>query len=166
MIPDFDDSGKLPPGVHEATWDEIAQRFGWTSRRRELLDRLSAALETLREAGCRRVFINGSFVTDKDEPGDIDVAWDPDGVDVDRLLEFEPVFGDFADQRAAQKAKFGCEFFPSSFGADLVGNTFLEFFQIDKETEAQKGRCPGPVKVSHDQERATIQDHEIANREV
>jgi hypothetical protein len=83
--------------------------------------------------------VNGSFVTDKDDPGDMDVAWDPTGLDVDRLLELEPVFGDFADRRAAQKAKFGCEFFPASLTADLVGNTFLEFFQIDRETEAQKG---------------------------
>lgn len=139
MLPDFDDCGNLPRGVHDATWDEIVQRFGWTSGRCELLDGLKAALEPLRQAGCRRVFINGSFVTDKDEPGDIDVAWEPDGVDVDRLLELEPVFGDFASRRAAQKAKFGCEFFPSSFTADLVGNTFLEFFQLNKETEAPKG---------------------------
>jgi hypothetical protein len=139
MLPDFDELGNLPPGVHDATWHEIVQRFGWTSRRRELLDGLKSALEPLREAGCRRVFVNGSFVTDKDDPVDIDVAWDPAGVDVDRLLEVEPVFGDFDDGRAAQKAKFGCEFFPSSFTADLVGNTFLEFFQIDKETEAQRG---------------------------
>jgi len=69
----------------------------------------------------------------------IDIAWDPTGVDVDRLLEIEPVFGDFTDRRVAQKARFGCEFFPSSFTADSVGNTFVEFFQIDKETEAQKG---------------------------
>lgn len=139
MIPAFDEGGNLPPGVHEADWDEIAQRFGWTSRRRELLAGLKAALEPLRQAGCRRIFVNGSFVTDKDEPGDIDVAWDPTDVDVARLLDLDPVFGDFADRRAAQKAKFGCEFFPSSFTADLVGNTFLEFFQIDKETGAQKG---------------------------
>lgn len=139
MIPDFNNIGNLPPGVHDATWDEIVQRFGWTSRRCELLDGLKAAVESLRQAGCRRVFVNGSFVTNKDEPGDIDVAWDPEGADVDRLLELEPVFGDFEDRRAAQKAKFGCEFFPASFAADLVGNTFLEFFQIDRETEAEKG---------------------------
>ncbi|HUG69303.1 MAG TPA: hypothetical protein VMM76_16245 [Pirellulaceae bacterium] len=139
MLPDFDDIGNLPPGAHEATWDEIVLRFSWTSRRRELLAGLKVAMDPLREAGCRRVFVNGSFVTDKDEPGDIDVAWDPTGVDVDRLLELEPVFGDFDHGRAAQKAKFGCEFFPSSFAADLVGNTFLAFFQIDKETEAKKG---------------------------
>lgn len=139
MLPEFDDLGNLPPGVHGATWDEIVRRFGWTSRRRDLLAGLKVALGPLREAGCRRVFVNGSFVTDKNEPGDIDVAWDPIDVDVDRLLEVEPVFGDFADGRAAQKAKFGCEFFPSSVAADLVGNTFLDFFQLDKETEAKKG---------------------------
>ena len=76
MIPDFDELGNLTPGIHVATWDEIVQRFGWTSRRRELLAGLNVALELLREAGCRRVLVNGSFVTDKDEPGDIDVALD------------------------------------------------------------------------------------------
>jgi hypothetical protein len=120
MLPPFDENGNLPPGVHEAVWDEIVERFGWTSQRRELLAGLKAALEPLREAGCRQVFVNGSFVTDKEEPGDINIAWDPTGVDVDRLLELEPLFGEFADRRVAQKAKFGCEFFPSSFTADLV----------------------------------------------
>lgn len=139
MIPGFDEHGNLPSGVHEAHWDEIVPRFGWTSRRRELLAGLKRALKPLREAGCQRIYVNGSFVTDKDEPGDIDVAWDPDGVDIDKLLEIEPVLGDFADRRAAQKATFGCEFFPSSFTADIVGNTFLKFFQIDKETETPKG---------------------------
>ena len=139
MLPDFDGVGNLPPGVHDVTWDGLVERFGWPARRRQLLDGFATALEVLHEAGCRRVFVNGSFVTRKDDPGDIDVAWDPDGVDVDRLLELEPVFGEFADQRAAQKAKFGCEFFPASFQADLVGSTFLEFFQVDKESGDQKG---------------------------
>jgi hypothetical protein len=139
MIPEFANDGNLPPGVHVATWNEIVNRFGRTAKRRQLLAGLEVALVPLREAGCRRLYLNGSFVTDKAEPGDIDVAWDPVGVDVERLLELEPVFGAFADRRAAQKAKFGCEFFPSAFVADLVGNTFLEFFQIDKDTGRRKG---------------------------
>ena len=36
MIPDFDENGNLPPGVYEAQWDELVQRFGWTSRYLEL----------------------------------------------------------------------------------------------------------------------------------
>jgi len=44
MLPDFDRDGNLPPGVHEAQWDEIVRRFGWTSRRRKLLEGLKVAL--------------------------------------------------------------------------------------------------------------------------
>ena len=36
-IPPFDESGNLPEGVHEATWDEIVDRYGTNDRRRELL---------------------------------------------------------------------------------------------------------------------------------
>ena len=139
MIPRFSANGNLPPGIHFARWDEIKKRFSWTDKRRQLLTGLRSAIDTLSEAGCQLVYINGSFVTNKDEPGDIDVAWEPSGVDVERLLELEPVFGDFSKRRAAQKAKFGCEFFPASVTADPVGNTFLEFFQADKETEEPKG---------------------------
>lgn len=83
--------------------------------------------------------MDGSFVTIKAVPNDFDVAWDPNGVDLPRLKILEPVFFDFFNSRAAQKAKFFGEFFPSSASADPAGNTFLEFFQIDKHTGNQKG---------------------------
>jgi len=122
MIPEFNEHGNLPPGIHVGAWDEILARFGWNLRRRELAGGLASALKHLQKAGCTRICINGSLVTTKDEPGDIDVAWEPAGVDVDRLLELEPVFADFADHRAAQKAKYGCE-----------------FFQVDRQTGRPKG---------------------------
>jgi hypothetical protein len=48
-------TGNLPPGVHQASWSELAAAFGGTPWRRELLAGLRAALEALRDAGCRRV---------------------------------------------------------------------------------------------------------------
>jgi hypothetical protein len=57
-------------------------------------------------------------------------------VDGERL---DPVLLDFTDRRAAQKAKYGGELFPSLAFADPAGNTFLEFFQIDKSTGKAKG---------------------------
>jgi hypothetical protein len=72
-------------------------------------------------------------------PNDVDAVWEPAGVDVAHLLRLEPVFGEFEYQRAAQKAKFSGEFFPSSAMADVGGSTFLEFFQIDKNTGKPKG---------------------------
>jgi hypothetical protein len=79
------------------------------------------------------VWLNGSFVTAKDEPGDFDAVWDPTGVDTDRL---DPIFFDLADGRGAQKDRFGGELLP-----DVVetgsGLRFTEFFQRDRSGEAK-----------------------------
>ena len=139
MLPDFDQDGNLPPGIHVATWAEVVARFGANARRRQLLDGLEKALELLRSAGCTRVYLDGSFVTDKVTPGDYDLAWEPLGVDVALLLRLDALFGIFDAGRAAQKAKYGGEFFPSSANEALTGRTFLDFFQTDKDTGAWKG---------------------------
>ncbi len=86
MIPPFEAStGLLPSGVHEATWEEFVARFGWTPHRLALLAGLKAALDALEAAGCPRVYVDGSFVTAKPDPGDFDGCWEPAGVDVDVL---------------------------------------------------------------------------------
>jgi hypothetical protein len=89
MIPQFTADGLLPEGAHPATLEEMIERFGGNERRRQLLTGLGEALRLLRAAGCCRVYINGSFVTAKERPNDIDVCWDVDGVDPDAL---DPVF--------------------------------------------------------------------------
>lgn len=136
MIPDFTAEGLLPRGVHSATLEEVLNRFGGNERRNHLLAGLVEALRLLRAAGCRRVYVNGSFVTSKERPNDIDACWDIDGVDADAL---DPVFFDFAEGRAAQKARFGCEFFPAQVPEGLTGRAFLEFFQVDRQTGEPKG---------------------------
>lgn len=136
MIPDFDERGLLPEGIYTATWEEIEKRFGWNRHRRHLLQGLSEALPLLKAAGVRRLFINGSFVTAKQRPNDIDCCWDISGVDPDAL---DPVFFDFENGRALQKARFGAEFFPAQWTEGLSGEPFLGFFQVDKATGARKG---------------------------
>jgi hypothetical protein len=126
MIPPFQLNGHLPDGIHNATWSELLERFGWNQRRQSLLAGLERALNDLRDAGCRRVYLNGSFVTSKDEPGDFDACWDPTGVDFDRI---EPTLLEFDDARAAQKLRYGGELFPADWDAVGDGTTFLEFFQ-------------------------------------
>jgi hypothetical protein len=139
MLPDFDETGNLPPGIHVATWAEFSTRFGGNPQRQHLLDGLERGLAILRAAGCRRVYVDGSFVTSKAMPSDYDLAWEPANVDVVLLLSLEPVFGIFDPGRGSQKAKFHGEFFPSSVTEALTGRTFLDFFQIDKDTGAPKG---------------------------
>ncbi len=131
MLPGFDHkSGRLPEGVHPATWQELAERFGWNPRRRQLLDGLADAIEVLASAGCRTVCLNGSFVTAKEEPADFDACWDPDGVDLDLL---DAVVLDLSSGRSAQKARFGGELFPNVTEAPS-GLIFSEFFQNERDT--------------------------------
>lgn len=135
MLPDFDPStGRLPPGEHPASWDEVVERFGWTERRRRQLDGLAEAISLLTDAGCRTLWLNGSFVTSKDEPGDFDACWDTAGVDLDVL---DPVLLDLSNFRAAQRARFGGELFPNVVETQ-TGLSFVDFFQSERDT-SRKG---------------------------
>jgi hypothetical protein len=136
LIPQFDEKGLLPEGVHSATLEEVVARFGFNEHRRGLLSGFIEALHLLRAAGCHRLYMDGSFVTAKAHPNDIDACWDISGVNPDVL---DPVFFDFDNGRAAQKARFGAEFFPAQTPEGVTGRTFLEFFQVDKQTGAPKG---------------------------
>ncbi|MFN8637016.1 MAG: hypothetical protein U0893_24475 [Chloroflexota bacterium] len=136
MIPRFQSSGELPPGIHQATWAEVSARFGWNEHRRLLLDGLRRGIDALRHAGCATVYIDGSFVTTKDMPNDFDACWDIQGVDPARL---DPVLLTLGDQRAAQKIKYLGEFLPSQTAIDRVGTVVLDFFQVSKDTGAVKG---------------------------
>ena len=80
MIPAFDPTtGALPPGDHRATLEEIGSRFGFTPRRRWLLKGLRAAVAAFWTAGIEEIFIDGSFCTEKPDPGDVDGYWvEPD----------------------------------------------------------------------------------------
>lgn len=75
MIPPFDESGFLPPGVHPATLAEIDHRFGRGSElRRMQMESVKWMVELALRAGVRRIVLNGSFVTDIMEPNDVDCA--------------------------------------------------------------------------------------------
>ena len=77
MIPDFRDDGYLPEGLHLATAAEITFRFGTTTpRRRRLALRLRRWIELSGAVAAKRLFVDGSFVTAKAEPNDVDaVVW-------------------------------------------------------------------------------------------
>ena len=134
MLPDFDPlTGYLPPGVHPAAWDEMRPKFGTNTHRGRLIDGFEAALRNLSAAGCRSVLLDGSFVSAKPLPDDYDAAWDPSGVDPNKL---DPILLDMKNKRAAMKAKYGGEFFPASAQA-APGIRFREFFQADRNGVAK-----------------------------
>jgi len=139
MIPELVDIGSpwpvLPPGEHDATLEEIEERFAQTPHRKRLFDGLRQGVEALRHAGCKTVYVDGSFVTGKPEPGDYDACWDTTGVEETKL---DRVFLDFSNKRERQKRKLLGEFFPSGARAD-GHRTFVEYFQNDRYTDEPKG---------------------------
>jgi hypothetical protein len=75
MIPPFNDDGYLPPGIHPATLEEVAERFGSESElRRAQMESLRWLVDLAWRAGVLRIVVNGSFATDKLEPNDVDCA--------------------------------------------------------------------------------------------
>jgi hypothetical protein len=136
MIPAWLPNGDLPRGVYFATWQELADRLNFNPQRQRLLDGFRQACVELRKAGCRLVYLDGSFVTQKEHPGDFDACWDVQNVDDDKL---DPVFWDFSHARASQKQRFRGEFFPAQLPEGAPGKAFVDFFQANKLTGEPKG---------------------------
>ena len=139
MIPILADMGStwkvLPPGVHDATLEEVEQHFATNKKRKQLFRGLKNACSALKVAGCTTIYLDGSYVTSKELPNDYDVCWNTMGIN---MKELDPVFLDFSNNRKKQKAKYGGEFFPASAKAD-ESHPFIQYFQTDKESGLEKG---------------------------
>lgn len=124
-IPQFDDLGLLPPGVVDATLEEIAEMFCWNDHRRSLWDSFLRFVEVEYRSNKLTfpLWIDGSFVRSKAVPSDIDVVMDLVGV----------------DDRAALLAAYGVRLkhdeIKRSYGVDLwvkhpaIPNDLTSFFQ-------------------------------------
>ena len=75
MLPEFNQEGNLPVGLHQATEAEVLSRFASGSARRKWLgERLHDLLEIAKFTGkLERAFLWGNFVTSKESPNDLDV---------------------------------------------------------------------------------------------
>ncbi|HLL02299.1 MAG TPA: hypothetical protein VK539_17065 [Myxococcaceae bacterium] len=137
MIPDFTSTGLLPPGVYETTWTELSARFGGSLRRKGILQGLRQAALALKRAGCRRLWIDGSFVTNERMPSDWDGCWDSIGVDPEQL---DSVLKDLSPAgRRRMKTKYMTDLFPASIIEQRSGLLFVNYFQVDKATSEPKG---------------------------
>ena len=134
MIPQFTDEGLLPAGVHETDLAELREKMGWSRKRQGLLEGLEVALELMASCGVVRVYLDGSFVTDKDRPNDIDGCYDlAEHVTAEDLKRLAPIFPPNPSNRAEAKRRFGVDFFPAAATELGSGQPFLRFFQTDRE---------------------------------
>ncbi|MBX9879558.1 MAG: hypothetical protein K2Y22_13940 [Candidatus Obscuribacterales bacterium] len=126
MIPNFDENGNLPPGQHLATLEEIEQYFAYNSSRKILFSGLSLLVEELTKAGCTRLYLDGSFITDKEIPNDYDACWETDKVQP----TIDPILLNPFKQLTEIKNKYKGDIFPR-IPELQVGIDHLRIFQLD-----------------------------------
>ncbi len=131
VIPDFDENGNLPLGVYFCEGEEFKERFGNSFKRERMINGLKLAMTQLKAAGCRRICINGSFVTSEPSPNDFDACYDNDTVDLDYIRQNAPILINSFD-RQAQKSKYKGEIFRSDEPVGDLGLDSFEFFQRDR----------------------------------
>lgn len=141
MIPAFRSDGYLPEGLHRADEAEVTFRFGpVTPRRRRLILRLRRWIALAKQVGARRILIDGSFVTAKPDPHDIDAVillpgdfQSQVGRDLDAALELEEML-----LTRRPEELFAAE-------DEIDWNEWIEFFTRTRESD---GRRKGLVEIT------------------
>jgi hypothetical protein len=134
MMPPCNAQGDLPPGVHQATRVEVVERFGQGAPERiRVTERSQQVIVLAHGTGkLERVFIWGSYVTDKPDPRAIDLflIMSPDFESNDCTGTMHLVFDSEAAERELGTTVF---WMTSSTGSQTTIAFFLEQFQLRRD---------------------------------
>jgi len=133
VLPPFNERGDLPAGVHAAAWDELAERFGVGAVRQARLRTLRHLHLLVAATGhLERFLVFGSFVTSKDEPGDVDVVL---VMGEGFVLEEAPRASRTVFSHAEADARFGASVFWVRRGIlpDDEMSAFVDFWQTRRD---------------------------------
>lgn len=141
---EFDEnSGLLVPGEHKITIDEFEKMFVYNDRRKEIYGGFQKLIAIFTEIKCSHVYADGSFVTKKPYPSDIDVCWQMHQDIGQRMLQLTKLKGIcaqiFKQDRDYIKEHFFADVFPANDKEGKSGLMFKDFFQKCKHTNEQKG---------------------------
>ncbi len=138
-IPKLGPNGELPPGIYLATILEVEQIFGQSSeRRKKLMAGLKTVISIFKKAGVKKIYLDGSFTSNKLEPGDVDGCWSMIGVNPNKL---DKRFWDFKNLEEQEKNRnelrelFGIDFFIMGVIEGRSGKLFPIFFQRNLDNE-------------------------------
>jgi hypothetical protein len=133
VLPNFDEHGDLPPGVHRATLPEVLERFGQgTIQRRAVADRLNRVYQLAASTGqLARFVVFGSFVTAKAEPNDVDIV-----LLMEDTFDVASVYGEASVvfRHTDADARFGASIFWARRSGALGGEqAMIEYWQARRE---------------------------------
>jgi hypothetical protein len=104
----------LEPGIHDISKNALAEHFAFPfeskDKRVELIERFNVLLEQVENIGISfEIWVNGSFVTDKVEPNDIDVAFFFNPADANILaIDKQNILRELADN-SLSKFRYNCD---------------------------------------------------------
>ena len=139
MIPDFDKDGNLPSGIYQATLIEIEVAFAYNLKRKGHFEHLKLLINDLSAIGCKTIYIDGSFITKKLLPKDMDICWESRGLDLNIVRRFMPILWSLGFPRNEQQNRYHADIFPANCIEGASSRCFLDFFQFDKNTGKAKG---------------------------
>lgn len=140
MIPDLDENGKLPAGIYTCGLEEVENRFVYNQTRKAIFGGLQKLIAVLRSVSCGAIYLDGSFVTSKNRPGDVDVCWqEATGTNYDYEYKNAPILNPTPINRKYHKEVFKADIFPADIIESQSKKYFIDFFQEDKDTGQKKG---------------------------
>ena len=133
-LPNLNDAGELPIGIHQATIDEVIAQFGSGTLQREVVTaRLQRIYQIAKDTGnLQQLIIFGSYITAKLEPNDVDVVIIFND-DFDLTICSEEVKGLLNHQQAENE--FGASIFwirPSLLLLETL-DEFVESWQVKRD---------------------------------
>jgi hypothetical protein len=140
-LPDFDARGLLPEGIHDASLEEIKERFGRfqsNDQRQRLVKHLEQSLDELWKLETAiALIVDGSFVTSAEQPNDVDMVLvlsrDHDFMRRPRPFEYSIL------SRKKIRRRYPFDLFISRDGSDELQG-YIEFFsQVRGMPDARKG---------------------------
>lgn len=144
-LPQFDKRGLLPPGAYGCTLAQARAIFAYNLRRELLFNALMRALQLMRQANLTGdVLIDGSFVTDKAYPDDVDVILDARG----QSPNAQGLALLFYINRTNELSKMGVHWFANLAGESGISKyNFNDFFHyVGAKTAATKQLQPQDKK--------------------
>lgn len=93
-----------------------------------LFEGILRVADALADAGCRRMYLAGNYVTSEARPSQFQGCWEPAGV---KGAKLDPILLDFTDDGAAQKERYRGTMSISCGDPDACG-IVLKFYQTEK----------------------------------
>ena len=140
-IPSLEPAGLLPPGIYDCTLEEIEMRFAIfqsSDRRPQLWEKFQAFCREAKASGViEALLLDGSFVTAKPAPNDIDLVVVVSAAH-DFAVDLPPnQYNILAQQRV--RRRFGLDIVVAKNGTDNLAQAVAFFMQVRQQPGMKKG---------------------------